>query len=63
MSKAAESFMAANTLSFVVGLSVGKVTTVELRNESYVTGRLTEVTKQHYLVNPHEKKGGWRRKG
>ena len=36
--------MVANSLSFVVGLSVGKVTTVELRNESYVTGRITEVT-------------------
>jgi hypothetical protein len=53
MSKAAESFMAANTLSFVVGLSVGKVTTVELRNESYVTGRVTEVTLNTFNLTHH----------
>ena len=43
MSLATEKFLASNTLSFVVTLAVGKVTTVELRNESHVTGRITEV--------------------
>lgn len=35
--------MRVNTLSCVIELSLGKVTTVELRNESYVTGRVAEV--------------------
>ena len=35
--------MRANTLACVIELSLGKVTTVELRNESYVTGKITEV--------------------
>ena len=43
MSKEANSYMRANTLSCVVELSLGKVTTVELRNESFVTGKVVEV--------------------
>ena len=43
MSKEASSYMRANTLACVIELSLGKVTTVELRNESYVTGKITEV--------------------
>jgi hypothetical protein len=43
MSSATEKFLSSNTLSFVVQLSVGRVTTVELRNESYATGRVVEV--------------------
>jgi len=43
MSKKADSFMRCNTLACVVQMSLGKVTTVELRNESYATGKVTEV--------------------
>ena len=43
MSKKADSFMRCNTLACVVGMSLGKVTTVELRNESYATGTVAEV--------------------
>ena len=43
MASAAEKFWASNSLSFVVGLSSGLVTTIELRNESHVTGRVVEV--------------------
>ena len=46
MSLATEKFLASNTLSFVVTLAVGKGTTVELRNESHVTGRITEVNER-----------------
>ena len=45
MSKEASSYMRANTLACVIELSLGKVTTVELRNESFVTGKITEVKK------------------
>ena len=44
MSSAAEKHAKANTLSCVIGLCIGKVTTVELRNESHVTGRVVEVS-------------------
>jgi hypothetical protein len=44
MSSAAEKHAKANTLSCVIGLCIGKVTTVELRNESHVTGRIVEVS-------------------
>lgn len=43
MTSAAEKHAKANTLSCVIGLCIGKVTTVELRNESHVTGRVVEV--------------------
>ena len=43
MSKELNSFMRVNTLSCVIELSLGKVTTVELRNESFVTGKVVEV--------------------
>lgn len=45
MSSAAEKHAKANTLSCVVGFCIGKVTTVELRNESHVTGRVVEVSR------------------
>ena len=44
MSRAAENHAKANTLSCVIGLCIGKVTTIELRNESHVTGRIVEVS-------------------
>ncbi len=44
MTSAAEKHARANTLSCVIGLCIGKVTTVELRNESHVTGRVVEVS-------------------
>ena len=44
MTSAAEKHAKANTLSCVIGLCIGKVTTVELRNESHVTGRVVEVS-------------------
>jgi len=43
MTSGAEKFRTSNTLSFVVGLCVGKVTTVELTNDCFVTGRVTQV--------------------
>ena len=43
MSSAAEKHAKANTLSCVVGLCIGKITTIELRNESHITGRVVEV--------------------
>ena len=49
MSSAAEKHAKANTLSCVVGLCVGKVTTIELRNESHITGRVVEVNETIYL--------------
>ena len=50
MSSAAEKHAKANTLSCVVGLCIGKITTIELRNESHITGRVVEViiTFDHY---------------
>lgn len=50
MSSAAEKFHASNTLSFVVGLCVGKVTTVELKNDCFVTGRVTEVCGPDFVL-------------
>ena len=47
MSGAAEKHAKANTLSCVVGLCVGKVTTIELRNESHITGRVVEVNNDY----------------
>ena len=43
MSSAAEKHAKANTLSCVIGFCIGKVTTIELRNESHITGRVVEV--------------------
>ena len=43
MSNAAEKHAKANTLSCVIGLCIGKITTIELRNESHITGRVVEV--------------------
>lgn len=43
MTSAAEKHAKANTLSCIIGFCIGKVTTVELRNESHVTGRVVEV--------------------
>ena len=43
MASAAEKHAKANTLSCVIGLCVGKITTIELRNESHITGRVVEV--------------------
>jgi len=43
MSQAADKYLSNNTLSFVISLSIGKRTTVELRNDTYVTGRIIEV--------------------
>ena len=43
MSSAAEKHAKANTLSCIIELCIGKVTTIELRNESHVTGRVVEV--------------------
>ena len=40
-----EGFLAANTLSCVVKMCLGKVTTIELRNEAFATGLITEVSK------------------
>ena len=51
MSKEASSYMRANTLACVIELSLGKVTTVELRNESFVTGKITEVKKASFLTS------------
>ena len=43
MSKAKESYSKANTLSSIVGLCVGHVTTIELRNDAHVTGKIVSV--------------------
>ena len=43
MSKAKESYSKANTLSSIVGLCIGHVTTVELRNDAHVTGKIISV--------------------
>ena len=43
MSKAKESYTKANTLSCIVGLCVGHVTTIELRNDAHVTGKIISV--------------------
>ena len=43
MSKAKESYSKANTLSCIVGLCVGHVTTIELRNDAHVTGKIISV--------------------
>ncbi|TRY73593.1 hypothetical protein TCAL_03343 [Tigriopus californicus] len=43
MSSGQESFLKFNTLSCVAGLCVNHVTTVELRNDSHVTGLVKEV--------------------
>lgn len=43
MSVAKDRFLENNTLACVIELCVGHVTTVELRNESHVTGRVTHV--------------------
>ena len=45
MTAAMEGFLAANTLSCVVKMCLGKVTTIELRNEAFATGLITEVSK------------------
>ena len=43
MSSAKEQFLKFNTLSGLIGQCVGSVTTVELRNEAFVTGKVVEV--------------------
>ena len=43
MSSAKEQFLKFNTLSCLIGQCVGYVTTVELRNEAFVTGKVVEV--------------------
>ena len=43
MSSAKEQFLKFNTLSCLIGQCVGYVTTVELRNEAFVTGKVMEV--------------------
>lgn len=43
MSTAKEQFLKHNTLTCIVELCVGHKTTVELRNEAYVSGRIIEV--------------------
>lgn len=45
MKSALETHLLHNNLSCVVRLCVGKETTVELRNEAFVTGRVIEVKK------------------
>ena len=42
-SKKSDVFMRCNTLACTVELALGKITTVELRNESFVTGKVIEV--------------------
>jgi len=43
MTTAKEQFLKFNTLSGLVGECVGTITTVELRNEAFVTGKVVEV--------------------
>ena len=43
MSKAKELYLKTNTLSCVVALCRGYVTTIELRNEAHVTGKVVDV--------------------
>jgi small nuclear ribonucleoprotein (snRNP)-like protein len=43
MSSAKEKFLSVNTLAGVVQQCVGSVTTIELRNEAYVTGHVVDV--------------------
>jgi hypothetical protein len=44
MSSAQETFLANNTLTCVLRLCLGKETTVELRNEAFVSGRVVDVS-------------------
>ena len=62
MSSAKETHLMPNTLAYVVRMCLGKVTTVELRNEAHVTGRVIDVDgymnvtmKQAELVDPSRK--------
>ncbi len=41
---AGDSYLLQNTLSCVLEMCVGKVATVELRNEAHVTGRVVSVS-------------------
>ena len=50
MSSAKEKFLKYNTLSCLVGQCVGHVTTVELRNEAFVTGKVLEVDGFMYVI-------------
>ena len=50
MSSAKENFLKYNTLSCLIGQCVGYVTTVELRNEAFVTGKVMEVDGFMYVL-------------
>ena len=51
MSSAKEKFLKYNTLSCLIGQCVGYVTTVELRNEAFVTGKVMEVDGFMYVLH------------
>ena len=50
MSSAKEQFLKFNTLSCLIGQCVGSITTVELRNEAFVTGKVVEVDGYMYVI-------------
>ena len=58
-----EKYLLNNTLACVASLCVGKVTTVELRNEAHVTGRVVQVRScrvaRWLSVIPMRRVGGW----